>query len=242
MADVRNSKKIPSGRRFFTTRMQQDISSDDRVKNGDISVIKSVKRPPKKQKETSTIEKYEEYNKILNIASIARRFVAMNGFDGVLAILGILISSFIAGIVDAKLIISVSLGAAVAMAVSGVWGAYMAEAAERKKELKELEGSMLTRLRKTKIGRAGEFASWIIALIDGAAPFISAVLVILPFFILPVSIAYYISFGIAFVLLFLLGAFLGRISRENIIIAGLKMVLAGIVITIIILALGIKEA
>src|SRR3989338_2586241 len=138
-----------------------------------------------KEKSKNFVGRFKEYNKILSIDAIARRYIAMNGFDGVLAILGIVISSFIAGIVDARLIITVCLGAAIAMAVSGVWGAYMAEAAERKKELKELEESMLTKLKKTKIGKAGDFASWVIALIDGAAPFISAIFVILPFFIMP---------------------------------------------------------
>ena len=189
-------------------------------------------------KEQGSIEKFKEYNKILGIDSIARRYLVMNGFDGVLAILGIVISSFIAGLVDSRLIITVSLGAAVAMAVSGVWGAYMAEAAERKKELKELEGSMLTRLRKTKIGRAGEFAALVIALIDGAAPFIAGMLVIMPFILLPISIAYYASFVIAFVLLFLLGIFLGKISKENLILSGIKMLFAGIVILIVVVLLG----
>jgi len=191
-----------------------------------------------KEKSKNFVGRFKEYNKILSIDAIARRYIAMNGFDGVLAILGIVISSFIAGIVDVRLIISVCLGAAVAMTVSGVWGAYMTESAERKKELKELEGSMLTRLKKTKIGRAGDFASWIIALINGAASFIAAMIVILPFFFMPISIAYYVSFVLAFLLLFLLGMFLGRISKDNLILSGLKMIFAGVIILIIVILLG----
>ena len=200
------------------------------------------KKTDKKQQtvEKDVFQNFNEYNKILQIDSIARRYVAMNGFDGVLAILGVLISSYVAGIADAKLIIGICLGAAVAMAVSGIWGAYMAEAAERKKELKELESTMLTKLKKTKIGRAGQFASWIIALVDGAAPFVAAMIVILPFFIVPVSTAYIAPFFIAFLLLFLLGVFLGNTAKENLTLSGVKMLFAGIVIIIIILLLGIK--
>ncbi|MFH0836755.1 MAG: hypothetical protein V1870_01370 [Candidatus Aenigmatarchaeota archaeon] len=199
----------------------------------------SQKSQPNIKSKTFT-QNFSEYNKILNIDSIARRYIVMNGFDGVLPILGILISSFVAGITDTRLIIGVCLGAAVAMAVSGIWGAYMAEVAERKKELKELETKMLTKLKKTKIGRAGDFASLIIAIINGAAPFTAAILVILPFFLLPTILAYYTAFAISFVILFLLGTFLGNISKENLILAGLKMTLAGIAITLIILLLGAK--
>ncbi|GEM_PF-243714 len=201
-------------------------------------VQKPVEQVKNQKHEEYSIKTFKEYNKILNIDSIARRYIAMNGFDGVLAILGIVISSFIAGVADSRLIISVCLGAAIAMAVSGVWGAYMAEAAERKKELKELEGSMLTRLKKTKIGRAGDFAAIIIALIDGAAPFISGILVMMPFVLLPISIAYYVSFVMAFILLFMLGIFLGKISKENLILSGVKMLFAGVVILIIVVLLG----
>lgn len=221
---------------------QKDLRKD-KVRNPPMIVNREKKiilqKPvEKKYRHENSIETFKEYNRILNIDSIARRYIAMNGFDGVLAILGIVISSFIAGIVDSRLIISVCLGAAVAMAVSGVWGAYMAEAAERKKELKELESSMLTRLKKTKIGKAGDFAAIVIALIDGAAPFISAMVVIAPFFLMPISIAYYVSFVLAFILLFLLGIFLGRISKDNLIFSGIKMLFAGIVILIIVILLG----
>ncbi|MBI4895897.1 MAG: hypothetical protein HY831_05380 [Candidatus Aenigmarchaeota archaeon] len=208
------------------------------IKERKVIVQKPVEQVKNQRHEKTSIETYKEYNRILNIDSIARRYIAMNGFDGVLAILGIVISSFIAGVADVKLIISVCLGAAVAMAVSGVWGAYMAEAAERKKELKELEGSMLTRLKKTKIGRAGDFAALVIALIDGAAPFIAGIFVIMPFILLPINIAYYVSFVIAFALLFLLGIFLGKISKENLILSGIKMLFAGVVIMIIVFLLG----
>ncbi len=51
------------------------------------------------------------------------------------------------------------------------------------------------------------------------------------FFVPPVSMhaAYYVGGAIAFVELFALGVFLGRISRERLWLAGVKLVAAGVV-------------
>ena len=45
-------------------------------------------------------KRMKEYNDILNIDEIARRYLIMNAFDGVLTILGILVGSLFAGISD----------------------------------------------------------------------------------------------------------------------------------------------
>jgi len=58
-----------------------------------------------------------------------------------------------------------------------------------------------------------------------------------PFFFVPplaMRLAFYVAGGLAFLELFLLGVFLGRISRERLWWAGIKLVLAGVV------ALGIS--
>ena len=179
-----------------------------------------------------------EYNKIAGIDRIARRYFAMNSFDGVLTILGILLGSFFAGINDPRIVIAACLGASIAMGISGIWGAYLTEHAERQKELHELERATLTKLGKTAIGRAGRIATLIVAFIDGLSPFLAAMFVISPF-LLGVSIdrAYIASIAMSFASLFVLGAFLGRISKENIFISGLKMLFAGVFVVILSLVL-----
>ena len=89
------------------------------------------------------IGKIRIYDKIASIGEIARRYFAMNSFDGVLTILGILIGSYFGGIRQANIVISAGLGASIAMMVSGIWGTYLTEQAERTKSLKELESSIL---------------------------------------------------------------------------------------------------
>jgi predicted membrane protein (TIGR00267 family) len=75
----------------------------------------------------------------------------MNGFDGALTTLGVIMGAYIAGVLEIKLILSAGFGASLAMGISGATGAYMAEKAERVKSMKELEEAMFTTLNDTVI-------------------------------------------------------------------------------------------
>jgi predicted membrane protein (TIGR00267 family) len=174
-----------------------------------------------------------EYGELANIGEIARRYFAMNAFDGVLTIIGVLTGSYSAQVRNPSTVIVTGLSTSVAMGISGLWGAYLTESAERKRDLAELEGYTLTDLSQTKIGRASQTAVVIVALVDGLAPFCAALVVLLPFFLTSlwanITISYYIALGLALVVLFGLGAFLGTISRQSMIISGAKMIVAGLV-------------
>ncbi|MBN1502736.1 hypothetical protein JW930_04270 [Candidatus Woesearchaeota archaeon] len=186
------------------------------------------------------LDRVREYDRIAKIGEIGRRYFAMNSFDGILTILGILLGSYFAGISNARIIITTGFGACIAMGVSGIWGTYLAEEAERNKALRDLERATLTRMKNTKIQKAAKFAIISVALIDGLSPFFAALVVILPFIVLsflPIKLIYLISIMIAFILLISLGIFLGTISRENIIKSGLKMALAGVVCVVLSLLL-----
>ncbi|MFH2021401.1 MAG: VIT1/CCC1 transporter family protein [archaeon] len=182
-----------------------------------------------------------DYNKIASIDEIGRRYFAMNSFDGILTIIGVLIGSYIAHVTDPKIIISTGLGASIAMGISGTWGTYLTEDAERKKKLSDLGHLTLRNLEGTKLARAEHAATWIVALIDGLSPFLAAFIVIIPFFLssfISVNSAYISSIAIAFILLALLGGFLGSISKENVFKYSLRMVLAGVVCAGVIMLLG----
>ena len=72
----------------------------------------------------------------------------------------------------------------------------------------------------------------IVALVDGISPLIASLLIMIPFFFVPplsMHAAFYAAGGVAFVELFMLGVFLGKVSRERLWYAGLKLVLAGVV-------------
>ena len=179
------------------------------------------------------LHELREYNDIANIGEIARRYFAMNAFDGVLTIIGVLMGNYVAHVRDAKVVIVTGFSTCMAMGISGLWGAYLTESAERKRDLDDLENHTLTDLSNTKIGRASRVAVIVVALVDGLAPFLAALVVLLPFFfsglLADVVFSYYASLGMALVVLFALGAFLGKVSKQNLIISGLKMIGAGLV-------------
>jgi predicted membrane protein (TIGR00267 family) len=185
-----------------------------------------------------------EYDKLANISEIARRYFAMNAFDGVLTIIGVLMGNLVAGVNDARIVLSTGLATSVAMGVSGLWGAYLTESAERKRDLDELSRVTLTDLTDTRIGRASRAAIIIVAIVDGLSPFMAALIVLLPFFVAgnfdDLTWAYYTSLGLALLTLFSLGLFLGRISQGKMIQYGLKTVLAGIVSIVISFFLGVS--
>lgn len=185
-----------------------------------------------------------EYDKLANISEIARRYFAMNAFDGVLTIIGVMMGNFIAGVNDARIVLSTGLATSIAMGISGLWGAYLTESAERKRDLDELSRVTLTDLTNTRIGKASRAAIVIVAIVDGLSPFLAALVVLLPFFIAvnsaDLTLVYYISLGLALLTLFSLGLFLGRISQGRMIVYGFKTVLAGIVSIVISFFLGVS--
>ena len=203
------------------------------------------------------IRRWKEYSEITNAGPIYRRFFVKNGFDGALTILGIIIGAWIANgglwsipgslIFDAteiQFIVLTGLGASLSMGVSGLWGSFLTESAERKKELDDLEKSMVVErgsFKNTYITRAQKFSATFAAVIDGISPALFAVVCLIPFFIgiyIPIGIYSFIgSLLLTYLMLFLLGVFLGKISKKNILIYGLKMATAGVVVALIFLFL-----
>ncbi len=178
------------------------------------------------------LQQLREYEDIAEVGEIARRYFAMNAFDGVLTMIGVLVGNYSAGVESARVVISTGLATSMAIGVSGFWGAYFTESAERKRDLDDLESYTLTDLNETKIGRASRAAAIVVSLVDGLAPFLAALVVLSPFFLAPlwgeIYRSYYLSLAMALGALFALGAFLGAISRENIALTGVKMIGAGL--------------
>ena len=174
----------------------------------------------------------QEYSQISNSAEIARRCFATNSFDGFLTVLGILVGGYVGKIREPRIIVITGLGAAIAMGVSGFWGAYETEKAERARSLHALERATLSSLQGTMISRAGNFTVILVSLIDGFSPSIAGLLVVSPFFLtnhLTISQMYFAGSAISFIGLALLGGYLGKLSKSNILVSSLKMVFAGIV-------------
>ncbi|MCP8305315.1 MAG: hypothetical protein H3Z50_07635 [archaeon] len=194
--------------------------------------------------QNQTLLKLKKYLKIAGANEIARRYLLLNGFDGALATLGVIIGAYIAGGIDAKIILSAGFGASLAMGISGAWGAFVAERAERIRCLKELEQAMFTELKNSIIEKASKVATLWVALIDALSPILTAFITLSPFLLsvyglMPLDSAFIVAIILNMATLFSLGLFLGRISRSNMILQGALMVLTGVITLFFLLALGL---
>jgi len=179
------------------------------------------------------LREWAEYRQITNVDEMGRRKLANNAFDGLLTMIGVVMGSYVGGVTEPRIIASTGLATCIAMGISGFWGAYVTESAERKRELQDLEHVMLRDLGDTKQARASHFAAIVVSLIDGLSPLIAGILVLLPFLFSGISpiggTSYVASVAIAFIALFGLGIFLGKVARENVLRSGIRMIIAGVI-------------
>ncbi|MHA1679726.1 MAG: VIT1/CCC1 transporter family protein [Promethearchaeota archaeon] len=228
---------------------------------------KSAAKNGKKESKFSTLmARWKLYAQISELGLVARRFFVKNMTDGILTTLGVVIGSMVAFLSgNPELIPQVNLaivlpgiGTAVAMCVSGVLASYLTESAERRKALLELQQDMViledddepkehgakkgTKKKKTKTlqEKAERFATITASLIDGFSPFAAALVVLIPFYFPgePSLWLYLASIILTCILLFLLGSYLGKLSKMNYVIYGIKMTAMGLLTLIITIALG----
>ncbi len=177
---------------------------------------------------------------------IARRYLVTNGFDGALTMLGLMVGfQTAAAKIDLSAAINGCLGAAVALLVSGLSSAYLSETAERKKELQDLEGALLTDLKNTNYGYASRAIPILVAMVNGLAPFIISVVIIAPLWLvdtnllhLPIS-AFSAAIINALILIFFLGVFLGQVSKRSWLWMGIRTLLIAMITVALILLLEI---
>lgn len=173
---------------------------------------------------------------------IARRYFVTNGFDGALTMLGITIGFHASGVTELRAMLGTGLGAAIALAVSGVASAYVSETAERDRELQELEQSLARDLGESVHGLAATLVPWLVAATNGLAPLFIALLVLAPIWLQWAGVSLplpplHAAVAMAFLCVFFLGVFLGSISGRFWLWSALRTVLiaaatAGIILLV----------
>jgi predicted membrane protein (TIGR00267 family) len=191
------------------------------------------------QKLHQTLENFIQRNGDFVSDEITRRAFVNNAFDGALTILGILMGNIILGAVDPRIVISTGLSACLAMGMSGAFGRYLSERAERKRTLRQIEQYMFTDLSGSVLERESDKKVLLISLIDGLSPALAAIIPLIPFFLaqsvlISVEIGVIASFVLDFFVLFILGVFLGRVSGENVLLHGVLVVAVGFITSLII--------
>jgi len=174
---------------------------------------------------------------------IARRYFVVNGFDGALTMLGLLVGFYVSDEVRLPVVINACLGVAIALGMSGVSSAYISEVAEKRRELRELEKAMVTDLGQSAHGRAARLLPVFIACVNGVAPLAISLVILLPLWAKPLLeplslLPLESAFALALLMIFLLGVYLGRISHTFWLWAGLRTLLIAATTTGLIFAIS----
>ena len=169
----------------------------------------------------------------------ARRAFANNAFDGALTFLGILMGNLVLIEFHPSTIIKIGLSTCLAIGMSGAFGRFLSERAERKRSLRQIEKNMFTDLSDSSLEREAKKKTVTISIIDGVSPALTAVIPLSPFFlaqasVISVNVSIVASFALVFIALFGLGIFLGKTSEENALLYGGLVVAVGFITSLII--------
>lgn len=144
--------------------------------------------------------------------------------------LGLLVGFYVSDDVRLPVVMNACLGVAIALGMSGVSSAYISEAAEKQRELRELEKAMVTDLGRSAYGQAARLLPMVIAFVNGMAPLIISLFILLPLWLAPFlkpfsTLPLESAFVMALIIIFLLGVYLGQVSQTFWLWAGLRTLL-----------------
>ncbi|WP_020681403.1 hypothetical protein [Marinobacterium rhizophilum] len=181
--------------------------------------------------------------RISHSRGIMRRYFVVNGFDGALTMLGVILGFITTDRVPLSVVIATCLGAAIALGVSGVSSAYLSETAERQRALSDLEEAMAKSLQGSAHAQAARWVPLLIALVNGSAPLLISLLIITPLWLARAGIplpmqALHGALLVALLIIFFLGVFLGRVAGNSIWRSGLQTLLVALVTVGLILLLS----
>ena len=207
-----------------------------------------------------TIKNWKQYGKLSDLGEISRRKFFNNCFDGALTCAGIVSGIFIIFLSPNSFqftpqnVLITGFATTLAIGISGLWGAFLSEEAERKKKVSDMKKDMAIvegtaeeddennngNNHKTILEKAERFATIVASLVDGGAPAVGSTLPLIPFFFgVTLTIGHFIfSYIILAGLLVYLGIFLGNISGGGKLRYALHLVTAGVVTLLISLLLG----
>lgn len=174
---------------------------------------------------------------------IVRRYFVVNGFDGALTMLGLLMGFHVSDGPDLDTATTACLGAAIALGMSGFSSAYLSEAAERRQEFQKLQGAMLSDLSGSAPHLASRWIPLLVAAVNGLSPVLISLIIITPLWLAGTGMAvptgpFEASIGLAFGMIFLLGVFLSSVSGAFWLLSGVQALLVAGVTALIIYLIG----
>ncbi len=173
-----------------------------------------------------------------NTGPAVRRFFINTLFDSTFMLLGIVVGSAFTAKIDPSIVLATMTTSSLALGISTGVSVYEAEDLEQERRIAEIEKGMLKDMDKTLIGKTAKKSVAITALINFLTPLISCAVMILPFLLVKIGFlkiewASRISVLLAFMMLFVMGAYMGKMGNRNPWLKGARMTVFGLLAFII---------
>ena len=175
------------------------------------------------------------------------RYIALGTLDGILAVMAVTLAASGIATAGGHSISNFAIGltglsGGIALSLSNVFGSFIGERAEESRTLRELEDKMMLEegsLDDTVIHNQAKRRVYLSMFSNGFSSFVGAFVPVVPFLIIPDRLTATIAtIGLCFIALIILGIYLGRVSRENLLKTSIEVLIIGVVITAISLLLG----
>ena len=169
------------------------------------------------------------------------RYIILGMMDGALIILSLLLASLISQDMSAHALMRLSLAVGFGIFMSDFLGAYYAETAEVNRKFATTEKNMGVKggyLKGTHLHETEQSSVWVGALTNAFSALLGCVIPAIPLLVLHGAAAVYTSMCMALAMLFILGAYLGRLSKENILMSGLKLIIVTLLIVLFNVLIG----
>ncbi|TXT55632.1 MAG: conserved membrane protein of unknown function [Candidatus Thorarchaeota archaeon] len=184
------------------------------------------------------IDRLEDELQLTHRYEIVRRHIAMDVFSGILPLLGILMAGIIAAHAQESFLvfettILAAVGTGIAHFFAGFSSAYLTETAEGKVLIEELEKQHVP-LSHDRIVAIEHETTLLISVMNGIVPSGSVFITSIPMILSAAGVfphlyleSMYASVGVGFLLLLIVGIYLGFIARDNIWIYVVRTMAAG---------------
>jgi len=175
------------------------------------------------------------------------RYIALGTLDGVLAVMGVTLAA--SGVVGAggveipNFVIGLTgLSGGIALAMSNAFGSFIGERAEEVRSIRELEQKMMLdegKLDDTVIHDRAKRRVYMSMFTHGFSSFIGSFVPVVPFlFLADRTSAVITTVVFCFIALIILGLYLARVSRENMLKICIEIVLIGVLISVVSFLIG----
>lgn len=177
---------------------------------------------------------------------VPARYLVLGTIDGVVACLAVVLGlSFGSAHIETSLVVTAGLSAGLGLGISNGVGGYMAEYTVEKGRMRKLERAMMRKtghLEDTYIEDDIKRRLFFDTLTHGGCSFMGALVPILPFLLLAdVGIAALLAIIMSLAILFILGLYMGKVTKEHLLISGAKMAVIGLIIAGVMYMLGLSH-